>query len=216
MEKLGAFRQVYPISKHFTRIWVVGQVCIAWGILEAPIVVVARLFSSNPPSLILTQILVAAGLLLLIAGFYMSFSPRIYARWQVSLWQNGFIYEKTHQVFRWSQIESIKAAITYVHNGPAPIIYTYKVRRQDGYEVTLGSVFSNSSELTDYVLEECTRQLAPQGFSIVPPKSTRTFTVFKLDRQGVGNEQEMLSWQEIQEFMPQNGMVILRKLKENS
>ena len=146
----------------------------------------------------------------------MAFSRRIYSRWQVSLWQDGFVYEKKqiHQAFRWNQIESVQTGVAYVPNGPSPIVYACKVRRQDDFEVTLGSVFSDIPELIDIVLEESARHLAPQELSITPPKNTRTFTALKLDRQGISNSQETLSWQEIQEFMTNDGTVTLRKKAE--
>jgi hypothetical protein len=219
MEELGEWCKVYPVWKPATGLFVGGQVCMAWGVLALvldALLITATLFSPRPPLWTVIFALAASGLLLLMAGCYLCFSRRIYAHWQVSLWQDGFIYEKKQirQAFRWNQIERVQGDIVHVHNGPAPILYTYKVRRQDGYEVKLGSVFSDIAELIDVVLEECARHLAPQELSMVPPRSTRTFTALTLDRQGIGNKQETLSWQEIQEFMTKNGTVTLRKKAE--
>ena len=215
MEKLGELRKVYPVSKRFTAIWVIGQVFLAWGLMISPIVLVAILISPGPPSLLIAFVVATSTLLLLLVGSYMSFSRRIYARWRVSLWQYGFIYEKgqIRQAFRWHQIEYVQATMTQGNNGPAPIVHSCKVCRQDGYEVKLAA-FKDLPELIDVILEESARQLAPQELSIAHPRNTRTFTTLKLDRQGIGNEQETLSWQEIQEFMTKNGTVTLLKKDE--
>lgn len=90
------------------------------------------------------------------------------------------------------------------------------MRRHDGYEVTLGNVFSGISELIDTVLKETARQLALQELTIASPKNISTFSHFTLDRQGIRDAQETLSWQEIREFVTKNGTVTLRKETEPS
>lgn len=210
-EELGELRKVYPVFKRATGIWTTGQVCVAWGIVILGItalMIAAIFFFPSPPSLIFTLGVALSGLLLLLIGCFMSFSRRIYAHWQVFLWQYGFIYEQKQicQVFRWDQIEAVQR----VSSGPAKIVYGCQVCRRDGYEVKLVA-FSDLSELIDVVLEEAAYHLGPQELSIVSPKRASTFTVFKLDQQGVSNAQETLSWQEIQEFMPKNGTVTLLK-----
>jgi hypothetical protein len=206
MEELGELRTVYPVSRQKTTICLTGKLCTILSVFPA---VFALFFVHDTVPDRLSYAIVAC--ILLIVGLYLTLSRRIYARWQVSLWQNGFIYEKKQlrQVFRWNQIESVQANIAPVRGGPIP----YTVCRQDGYEVKL-AVFSAIPEFIDVVLEESTRHLAPQELRVAAPKNTRIFTTFKVDRQGVHNGQEMLPWQTIQEFVTKNGTVTLHKKRE--
>lgn len=225
-EELGELCKVYPVSKHFTNIWVGGILCSVFGGMWVGGLALAAILLSVPPapgiepispaSVLTLWIVTIPGFILLMAGFYMIFSRRIYSPWQISLWQYGFIYEKKQicQAFRWSQIESIQSDVTHTPDARFSIVYACKVRRQDGYEVTLGNVFPGISELIDMVLEESARQLAPQELSIGSPENISTFAHFKLDQQGMSNAQETLSWQEIQEFMTNDGTVTLRKKAE--
>lgn len=218
-EELGELCKVYPVWKPATAIWPRGQATMALGVVALvsdAILITSTLFSPAPPLWTVIFAFAASGLLLLMAGCYLYFSRRIYAHWQVSLWQDGFIYEKKQlrQAFRWDQIASVQGNIVHVHTGPAPAVYRYKVRRQDGYEVTLGSVFSDIAELIDKVLEESARHLAPQELSVASPRNIQTFTHISLDRQGISNGREALSWEEIQEFVTKNGTVTLRKKAE--
>lgn len=206
MEELGELRKVYPVSKQKTTLCLAGKLCAFFSGL--PAVFAFSLGHDTVPDRLAYAVL---AFILLMVGLYLTLSRKIYARWQVSLWQDGFIYEKKQirQAFRWYQIESVQASIAPVRGGPIP----YTVCRQDGYEVKL-AVFSDIPEFIDVVLEESARHLAPQELSVVSPKTTRTFTIFKLDRQGIRNGQEMLPWQVIQEFVTKNGMVTLHKKKE--
>jgi len=203
MEGLGELRKVYPVSKQKTTLCLTGKLCILFSILSA-VFALSFVHDTVPDRLAYATL----ALILLVVGFYLTLSRNIYAHWQVSLWQDGFIYEKKQirQAFRWDQIESVQASIAPIRNEPIP----YTVCRQDGYEVKL-AVFSDIPEFIDVVLEESARHLAPQELSVASPKNTRTFTLFKLDRQGIRNGQEMLPWQVIQEFMTKNGMVTLHK-----
>jgi len=131
------------------------------------------------------------------------------SRWHIYLWQRGFIHEKgrNHQIFRWDQIDTI-------HRNGDPRFSSCKVCRQDGYKISVNYAFSERDELINIISEEFVRQHAPQDLIIAPSSSVRTFTYMKLDRQGIGNEQEAFSWQDMDQFMTKNGMVILRKKEE--
>jgi len=226
-EELGELCKVYPVTKRFTDVWTGGILCCFFGGMW---IVVLTIFTivlpTIPPApgaepvsttfIFILWAVIMPGFALLMVGFYLIFSQRIYSHWQVSHWQNGFIYEKKQirQAFRWSQIESVQSDVAHVPNGRIPIVYACKVRRQDGYEVTLRNIFSDIPELIDIVLEESARHLALQELSIASPKSISTFAHLKLDRQGISSAQETLSWQEIQEFMTKSGTVTLRKKVE--
>src|SRR5947209_4533273 len=71
MERLGDLRKVYPVSKRFTAVWVIGQVFLAWGLMISPIVLAVILFSPSHSS-ILALVVAASTLLLLMVGSYMS------------------------------------------------------------------------------------------------------------------------------------------------
>lgn len=219
IEGLGELCKVYPVWKPGTGFWSRGLAAIGLGVLVlviTAILIVATLFSSKPPLLNVISGLAALGILFLVAGCYLCFSRRIYAHWWVSLWQHGFIYEKKQirQTFRWDQIERVQGDIVHWHNGPSPILYTYRVRRQDGYEVKLGSVFLDIPDLIDHVLEELVRHLAPQKCSVASHENTWTSTHINLDRHGISNGQETFPWQEIQEFVTKNGTVTLHMNEE--
>jgi hypothetical protein len=204
MEELGELHKVYTISKQGTTLFGVGTLCTVFGVIITPF-----LFTPSPPP----PEVAVPGLILLMVGSYLVFSRRLYSRmysrWHIYLWQYGFIYEKNQirQVFRWDQIDTI-------HRNTDPRISSCKVCRQDGYQIRLSYAFSERDELIDIVFEEFARQCAPQELIIAPPRSSRTFPYVKLDRQGIGNAQEILSWQEIQMFMTKNGTVTLLKKEE--
>jgi hypothetical protein len=204
MEELGELRKIYTISKQNTVLFGIGMLCTVCGVF---ITIFIFIPSPPPPGIVVT------GLILLMVGCYLIFSRKLYLRmsawWHIYLWQSGFIYEKglTHQVFRWDQIDTIR-------RNADPKVTSCKICRQDGYRFRLSYAFSERDELIDIVFEEFTRQFAPQELIITPQRKTRTFTYFELGRQGVGNNQEKYSWQEIQEFMTKNGTVTLRKKEE--
>ena len=204
MERLGELRKVYTISKQNTTLFGIGFLCTILGVIFTPC-----LFTLSPHS----PAFVVPGLILLMAGGYLVFSQRIYSsmssRWHIYLWQYGFIHEKgqIRQVFRWDQIDNI-------YRNPHPNISSCKICRQDGYKISINYAFLERDELIDIIFEEFARQCAPQELIVAPPKSIRTFPYVKLDRQGIGNEQERLSWQEIQMFMTKKGTVSLIKKEE--
>jgi len=201
MEELGELRKVYTISKQNTNPFGIGVLCTIFGLSITPFI-----FSPSPPP----PVIAIPGFLLLMIGCYLVFSRRIYARMSsrhhIYLWQYGFIYEKgqTRQVFRWDQIDNIHASVRSNTS-------FCKICRQDGYKVGLSYAFSERNELIDTLFEAFARQFAPQDLIIAPPKSIRRFVDVKLDRQGIGNAQEAIPWQEIHEFMPKDGMITLGK-----
>ncbi len=179
-EELGELCKVYPVSRKYNNIYATGVCCILFGVLMAlfGLALVHDTFIAHLVFAVLAFILLSI-------GFYTIFSKRIYDRWQIYVWQYGFIYEKKQirQAFRWNQIESVQASLGVTNKVP-PVVYTCKVRRRDGYEVTL-DVFSDLPELIDVVLEESAHQLSLQELNILPAKSIKTFTAFKLDQKGL-------------------------------
>ncbi len=209
-EELGELRKVYTISKQDSSLFGVGILCIVCSVLWMLFAALFAQKSSTYPSSLEWFIL---GLIFLIAGCYVTLSRRIYAHWHISLWQYGFLYEKgqMRQVFRWDQIDTIHR----MTNPLNPQISFCDVCRRDGYKVLLRSTLSTDfRELIDMVFEEVLLQFAPQELSIAPPEAISTLTDVKIDQQGIGNVQEMLAWQEIQEVMIKNGTVTLRKKTE--
>jgi hypothetical protein len=204
-ERLGDLCKIYNIAKGNTTICLTGKLCIFFGIFMTffDLMLYSETFFDH---LIYTIL----AFTLLMIGLYTTLSRRIYAHWHIYLWQYGFIYEKKQirQAFRWNQIESIQADVAHIHNS---IIYTCKVRHRSGYEVKLGNVFLEISELIDILLIESAHQFAAQELIIAPSKGIKTFINIKLDRQGIGNEQETLPWHEIREFLVKEGTIMLFK-----
>ena len=210
MEELGELRKFYPILKSNTTLFALGVSCIMLGpcsfLFLLPLILIPSIHLYLPTASVL-------GSILLIIGLYLTLSQRLYQHWHISLWQYGFIYEKKQmiQVFRWNHIESVQRALSPRAHGGEPF---YRVRREDGYEIKLGIGFLGIAELIDTVLEESVRHLASQELRVLAPRSISTFPTFKLDKQGIGNTQETLSWEEIQEFVTTNGAVTLCKKNE--
>jgi hypothetical protein len=103
-EELGELRKIYPVSRQSTTLFGVGMLCITFSIcFGLPFL---PLVYSTASSLLAMAV---PALLLLLIGLYLTLSRRLYARWHISLWQYGFMYEKRQlrQVFRWNQIESV-------------------------------------------------------------------------------------------------------------
>lgn len=63
--------------------------------------------------------------------------------------------------------------------------------------------------------EEFVYRVVPQELAIVPPRD-KTFALFKLDRQGISDKQEVLSWQDIQEITIEKGTMAILKRKTDS
>lgn len=101
-------------------------------------------------------------------------------------------------MFRWDQIESIKGSAAYSPQFGHSII-TYKVRRLDGLKVKLDATFPEIAELIDQILEAFARQVASPDLRIISHR-WKTFAHLKLDRQGISNQREALSWQEMDEI----------------
>lgn len=205
--ELGEPRKVYHASKRYASIRLAGQIFLLWAVVWIVGSVLAVLFSSHPPS----PLWILPGLLLLAGGCYMVFPQKSYACWNVSLWQTGFLYEKgpLRQVFRWDQIENIQGNAIYIPQR-GYTVFTYKVRRRDGYEVKLNNVFLGIAELIDILLEEFSRHVSSPEITIVPLRS-KTFTDLKMDHLGVSSKQETLSWEEMQEMTIENGRISVLK-----
>jgi hypothetical protein len=206
--KLGELRHVYHASKRETRFMVFSQICLFWAVLWIVGSILVVLLSPRPisPAWILPGFVIAG------SGCYLVFPQKSLALRNVYLWESGFLHEEgqIRQVFRWDQIESIQGRAV---NNPQIgfIMFSYKVRRSDGYEVTLKNGILNGIELINIVLEEFVRQMKAQEVRLVPPRN-RAFVDFKLDRQGVSDRQGTLSWQDIQELTIEKGtMVILKR-----
>ncbi len=165
------------------------------------------------------------GLPMLWAGCNLVFHRGIYPYWHIYLWQNGFVYQKgkVRLAFRWDQIASIKGYVKQVEYHSTyrrhsfveeRTTYSYKVRHQDGNEIELNNIFPEIVELIDIVLEESARQLAPREVNVAHPRSIVAFTHFALDQQGIGNEQEQVSWEEMREIAMKYGVAIVRKVEK--
>lgn len=113
------------------------------------------------------------------------------------------------QVFRWDQIESIQG---WTADREGRTIFTYKVRRRDGSEIKLNNQILNGAQLIGIVLEKFSRQAAAQDLRMVPSRS-RIFSAFKLDCQGISDEQGAISWQEIEELTIDKGTMAVLKRK---
>ncbi len=204
---LGELRNVYHASKRYTAHHIMGGIILMWGVFFMIASILAILFSPTHPS----PAWALAGLIPLVAGCYMILPQKMYAHWHVYLCESGFLYEKAplYQVFRWDQIESIQGNAGYVPQR-GYVVFTYKVRHLEGYEVKLNNVFLDGAELVTTVMEEFLRQVAARELPIVPRRN-RTFADFKLDRQSISDKEGALTWQEIQEVTIENGRVSILK-----
>jgi hypothetical protein len=204
-EELGELRKIYNVAKANTPPFAIGFICTMFSgflILFFILSIISPVHSSG-----LTTGFGLSGFILLVTGLYLILSRGIYSRWHVYLWQYGFIYEKKQaiQAFHWNQIESVQRN---------PLNLTTIVRRQDGHKLKIGPVFLDILELVDIVLEKSIHQFTPPEFRMTPSESIRTFGTFKIDRQGISNEQETLLWEEIREFTIKGGGVTLLKKEE--
>lgn len=205
-KELGELRQVYPVTRINTIPFITGCMCIFIGIFLLVMTIpmgqyTAYLLAGTTP-----------GLLLCIIGFYLTFSRKIYAHWNLYLWEYGFIYEKKQliQVFRWNMIANVQRIL----DPPSSNTYVYKIRHKDGYEVKLGNTFLNITELINTLLVESARHLTHQEFKINTSHNSSIFSSFTLDQQGISNTQETLYWEEIQEFLTIDGVITLHKKGE--
>ena len=234
--QLGELRKVYGASNHNIKktgiiFTITGGVFL--GILALILIlltVLGNIDAHFSPEIMLILMLylglpfLILGLAFLLPGCNMAFRQGIYPYWHIYLWQNGFVYEKgkLRQVFRWNQIASIESNVKQVEyyrsNGRHTFvsertIYFYKVRNRDGGAIEPSNIFPEIAELIDAVLEESAQQLAYCEINVAHPKSIVAFTSFALDRQGIGNDQEKVSWEEIQEIAMKNGAVVVRKVE---
>ncbi len=202
-EELGELRKVYRASNLHTGSVAGGMLFMWLGFLW--ILLTGFLLFSRPSfpawSILPGLAPFALGLLMILVSWKRSRSQHI------SLWQAGFIYERrqVRQVFRWDQIESIKGSAAYSPQFGHSIII-YKVRRLDGLTVKLDATFPEIADVIDHLLEAFARQVAPPDLRIVSHRR-KTFSHLKLDRQGVSNQLEALSWQEMEEIAVEHGVM---------
>ena len=196
--ELGELRKIYHASTRNTARNGGGWALLVYGILYFVFATFAVLSSASPAWLL-------PGLILVVPGIFLIIPPRIYALWHIYLWDSGFVYEKgpLRQVFRWDGIEHIQSELRF-----GGLIY--RVRRQDGYEITLNKIFPNVTELITTVAEEFLRQATAEELKIAPPRN-RAFGEFKLDRQSISDKQGALTWQEVEELTIENGVITVLK-----
>ncbi|MBA2284075.1 MAG: hypothetical protein H0W02_01185 [Ktedonobacteraceae bacterium] len=225
--QIGELRKVYSASNRPTK-EVGNALVLVGGSLLAAFVFMVLLLTVFAHIDIASFILpfgiffLLPALLTLLPGCYMLLHRGIYPHWHIYLWHDGFVYEKgqDRRIFRWDQIVSIKGEVKhteYHHTSKhisfteEKITYDYQVRHQDGDEVKLSNIFPEIAELIDILLAESARQLAPQEVTVARPESTIALSNFALDQQGIGNEQEKVSWEEIREIVMKDGVAIVRK-----
>lgn len=208
--ELGELRAIYHAAKRNTRAWIIGWIVLGYSILGL-FMCSATILTSWPDVSLFWAL---PGLLLFAGGSYLLFPSKRYAHWHVYLWESGFVYEKgpVRQVFRWNQVESIQSRVAYGFT-PDSAGAAYKVRRQDGYEVTLDNVFVNNAELVNAVAEAFLREVTARELVATP--RNQTFALFTLDRQGLRNKDSTLTWQQIEEITIEKGIMTVLKHKSD-
>ena len=193
---------------------ILGVVCLLFGLAFAGGGLAAGQSADGANSEI---ILILIGLALVAGGIYCLLYGVIYKGWGVYVYEHGFIFKKGSQAaqpFRWDQIEAAWYSVTrHYRNG----IYTgtthrYRVRRNDGYEITLNDRFTKVGELGDLVHNRITNVKMPQVLAAYNAGQTITFGPLGVSQQGIWNGKgDVLPWSEIKDISLQSGYVAVSK-----
>jgi hypothetical protein len=189
---------------------VIGVACGAGGLASVSTL-------QDTSSLLVLLLLGLAALLLIAGGLYAMFYAVIYKNWAAYLYERGFVHKKGNeaaQPFRWDQIEAVWYHVTrHYRNG----VYTgtthnYRVRRQDGYQITLTDRFADVASLGDAVNNQVTAAKIPLVIAAYNAGQTITFGPLTLSQQGIRNSiDNLLPWSEIKEVSLRNGYVAVSK-----
>ena len=215
-EELGELHRIHNATQYTTRLVVLATLCLVFGfscMISAILLSVIPDVTNSPP---LPAILLF-GICLLAIGGCLLIPRRIYANWRIYLCERGFIYQKgpLRQVFRWNQIEHIQGNVATSPQSNE-ILFSYKVRHHNGYEVNLTNKFQDTAQLIDAILDGFSRYAANRELAFVPPRDKVFALNFRLDLQGIRDQQgTTLGWQDIQELTIERGTMAVLKGKSD-
>lgn len=193
---------------------VLGVVCLLFGLAFAGGGIAAGQSPDGSGGMV---VLVLLGLAFIAGGIYTLLYGVIYKGWGVYVYENGFVFKKGSQAaqpFRWDQIEAAWYSVTRrYYNG----IYTgtthkYRVRRSDGYEISLNDRFAKVGELGDLVHSKVAAAKMPQVLAAYNAGQTITFGPLSVNTQGIWNGKgSVLPWAEVKDISLQRGYVAVSK-----
>lgn len=201
--ELGELRQVYHARKSDRPIWIFGILSLVYGGVWLAFSILAYFTSPFP----ISPLWIGSGVLLLALGLWLLRPEKIYRRWHIYLWEEGFIYEKglERQAIRWSQIERVQSKPGGSFR-PSNSAFHYQIYCKDGSEITVKSFFRNSQELADALLKNFLSQASAGELRIVTPH-TKSFGVCTIDCDGIHSKQGTLGWKEMEEIVIEKGSI---------
>ncbi len=155
------------------------------------------------------------GAVFLLAAFYCLLYPLIYRSWRVYVGSEGFAFSRGSKLdaFRWDQVESMRQRVTrrYMNGIYIGTQHKYTIRGLDGKQVVLNDRITNVERLGNVISDMVTRVKLPEVIAAFKAGSTVTFGPLSVSMQGVSNNKELVSWDQIKEIKVSNGIVTVRK-----
>lgn len=158
---------------------------------------------------------IGIGVVFLLGALYCFLYPQIYRSWHVYVGSEGFAFSRGSKLdaFRWDQIESMWQRVTrrYMNGIYIGTEHKYTVRGLDGRQVVLNDRITNVERLGNVISGMVTRVKLPEAIAAFKAGSTVTFGPLSVSMQGVSNNKELISWDQIKDFRVNNGIVTVKK-----
>lgn len=160
------------------------------------------------------------GLLLLLGGVFALWEQGRDRSLRVGVYQDGLVYTRSGKtdVVRWDEIEEARMQILSIGTrggrGSMDTVYAYEIGRESGpalkFRFNKNSI-RNIDALSATIQQEVTRRHLPRAMQSLAQGEAVQFGKLSVDRQGIGNGKEMISWDDVEDVKVNNGTINIRK-----
>lgn len=162
----------------------------------------------------------AVGLILLLMGAFALWEQGRDRGVSVRVHEQGLVYERSGKtdILPWDDIDAALMSILAVRSRNSrkelDMVYGYTLARQDGSEVNFRfnrNSVRNIDALSDTIQQEVTRRKLPQAIAALNAGEAVQFGKLSVDRRGIDNGKEHVSWTDIEEVKVEKGTIAVRK-----
>ena len=214
---LGPLQTEYKVSQVKNR----SNQIVGWlFVLVGPLLLLTALILTFTDDTGLNFLCGGVGLLVLLGGVFALWQYRRDSSINVGVYRDGLVYVhsgKTDMV-RWDDIDSVKMAVVNVtRSGSRHVydtVYHYTINPRVGTEIRFSfnkNSIPNIDQLSNTIQHEVTRRQLPKAAETFNNGGTLQFGKLTVDRRGIGNGKETISWTEVEDLKMQNGAITIRK-----
>lgn len=120
--------------------------------------------------------------------------------WLVALYHDGCIIQQRTdepQLFRWREIEAVWQELTRSRRGGEPVYQSYRIQREDGYEVTLMRYGGDLNRVVKTINEHLCERMLPHLLAQYSTGNTVPFGPCSVNKEGFcleNGERQLLPW----------------------